>query len=427
MKQLSRVKFTASTAEKFCCPDGLKEALIWDDGEKTLCLRARVSGRSAYYFQSRFGGKVVKIKIGDTSDIGVTLHYARATARGYQADIDKGIDPRSAKRAAKAIVEAEKESQLRESLTVEIIWNEYVAANAIYWSPAYHHDHNKAMQAGGSRRMRSKKKTVSGALYSLRNQPISDLTPTILTDWVKSESAKRPTVTANAYRMLRACLNWMDGQERYYDLLRVDRLLKNSELKRALPKSKPKQDCLQSQHLKSWFEAIESECDQSTRAYLTGLLLTGARREELATLKWVDTSLKWNSIKIRDKVDESREIPLTPYLKSIIESLPRVNDWVFSSGTSRSGRLVDPYRAHQRALDKAELPHVSLHGLRRSFGSLAEWVECPVGIVAQIQGHKPSAIAEKHYRVRPLDLLLLWHTRIEQKILEFSGIEFSYE
>lgn len=43
--------------------------------------------------------------------------------------------------------------------------------------------------------------------------------------------------------------------------------------------------------------------------------------------------------------------------------------------------------------------------------------------MAQLQGHKPSATAEKHYRVRPLDLLRLWHTKIERQILEFAGIE----
>ena len=55
--------------------------------------------------------------------------------------------------------------------------------------------------------------------------------------------------------------------------------------------------------------------------------------------------------------------------------------------------------------------------------TLAEWVECPVGVVAQIQGHKPSATAEKHYRRRPLDLLRMWHIKIEAWILEQAGIE----
>ena len=38
-------------------------------------------------------------------------------------------------------------------------------------------------------------------------------------------------------------------------------------------------------------------------------------------------------------------------------------------------------------------------------------------------GHKPSALAEKHYRRRPLDLLRMWHTKIEGWILEQAGIE----
>jgi len=54
---------------------------------------------------------------------------------------------------------------------------------------------------------------------------------------------------------------------------------------------------------------------------------------------------------------------------------------------------------------------------------LVEWVECPAGIAAQIMGHKPSATAEKHYRRRPLDLLRMWHTKIEGWILEQAGVE----
>ena len=46
-------------------------------------------------------------------------------------------------------------------------------------------------------------------------------------------------------------------------------------------------------------------------------------------------------------------------------------------------------------------------------------------VVAQIQGHKPtSATAEKHYTVRPLDLLRVHHEKIEAWILEQAGIVF---
>ena len=75
--------------------------------------------------------------------------------------------------------------------------------------------------------------------------------------------------------------------------------------------------------------------------------------------------------------------------------------------------------------DRPSLLTLSLHGLRRSFGTLAEWVECPARVSAQIMGHKPSAIAEKHYRRRPLDLLRIWYVKIEAWILEQAGIQFA--
>ena len=94
---------------------------------------------------------------------------------------------------------------------------------------------------------------------------------------------------------------------------------------------------------------------------------------------------------------------------------------MFSSPLAASGRLQEPSIQHRRACAVAGLD-VSLHGLRRSFASLAEWTEMPAGIVAQIMGHKPSATAEKHYKVRPLDLLRLWHAKYEAWILEQAGI-----
>jgi intergrase/recombinase len=56
---------------------------------------------------------------------------------------------------------------------------------------------------------------------------------------------------------------------------------------------------------------------------------------------------------------------------------------------------------------------------------LAEWTETPTGIVAQIMGHKPSATAEKHYRNRSIDLLRMWHEKIEAWILEQAHIDFT--
>ena len=159
------------------------------------------------------------------------------------------------------------------------------------------------------------------------------------------------------------------------------------------------------------------------RDSLQAALLTGARREEVAGIRWEDVDFQWKAMTIRDKVEGTRNIPLTPYVATLLAGLPRRNDWVFSSPAAASGRLQEPRIMHNKALTAAGLPALSIHGLRRSFGTLAEWVECPAGVSAQIMGHKPSATAEKHYRVRPLVLLRQWHTKIEGWILNEAGIE----
>lgn len=158
-------------------------------------------------------------------------------------------------------------------------------------------------------------------------------------------------------------------------------------------------------------------------AYIQVLLLTGARREEAMGLKWSDVDFRWRRISIMGKGGVPRDIPLTPYVAALLNRLPRKNQWVFSAKTGKTGRLQSPTKAFQKMMARAEIDGLSLHGLRRSFSTLAEWLEAPAGIIAQIQGHQPSAIAEKHYKKRPLDLLRMWHDKIEGWILVQAGVE----
>ena len=134
---------------------------------------------------------------------------------------------------------------------------------------------------------------------------------------------------------------------------------------------------------------------------------------------------QWNNIWVKDKIhEEGRKILLTPYLTSLLTALPRRNQWVFSSLSSANGRIAEPRIPHNRTLSIAGLPPLTLHGLRRTFASLAEWVEMPRGIVAQIMGHAPSATAERHYINRPLELLAVWHEKYEAWILQEARINF---
>src|SRR6185295_7072173 len=85
--------------------------------------------------------------------------------------------------------------------------------------------------------------------------------------------------------------------------------------------------------------------------------------------------------------------------------------------------MAEPRSPHADVLADAGIPHVSIHGLRRTFSLLGEAAGAPAGAIAQVMGHKPSAIAEG-YRPRSIDALRPYLAQIEKFILDRAGIVF---
>jgi integrase len=108
---------------------------------------------------------------------------------------------------------------------------------------------------------------------------------------------------------------------------------KTKKAREALGKASAKKDVLQKGQLKTWFTAIQKIQNPAIASCLQVLLLSGARLNEVLTMKWEDVNTQWKSIKIKDKVEEAREIPLTPYIEHLITSLPRRNEYVFAIST----------------------------------------------------------------------------------------------
>ncbi|SDX18475.1 Site-specific recombinase XerD [Nitrosomonas oligotropha] len=383
------------------------------------------SGSKSFIFQAKIYGKSARITICDVNK--KSIEYARKEARRLKSLIDQGYDPRQVtadnKAAQQAAVAAKKAQETREIVTVRQAWEEYVTARKPLWSELHIRDHEKVMQAGGDPRKRSKKLTEPGLLTPLASVRLVDLTPELVTEWARNEALIRPTRARLALRLLRAFLSWC-GRHSTYKAIVTSNPAQNNDARESLGKAKVKHDVLQREQLPAWFKTIKQIQNPVISAYLQTLLLTGARREEIASLRWRDIDFQWNSLTINDKVDDFRIIPLTPYVTNLLSTLTRRNEWVFSSPTAASGRLTDPSIAHRKACTIAGLD-LTLHGLRRSFASLCEWIEMPAGIAAQIQGHKPQGVREQNYIRRPLDLLRVWHVKIEAWILQEAGINFA--
>ncbi len=421
---MARQKLTAGRLRDFQCDQGQK--FLWDTEVPGLGVRA-TPGAKVYVFQARLAGKTIRIKIGDCRTWVIDSNDpvkpgARQEARRLQSLIDKGIDPRIEKQERLLKIEAKRAEANRKEILVSDAWDAYIEARKGKWSDRHLADHNALANPGGQKTKRGKGKIKPGPLASLMPLKLADLTSSRVEAWATAEARKRETRARLSFSLLRAFINWCSVHPDYKGIASVD-ATSNRIRREIFPKKRAKDDCLQKEQLKSWFESVRGLSNPVVSAYLQALLLTGARREELATLKWSDVDFKWNSITIHDKVEGERSIPLPPYVSSLLSPLPRRNEYVFSSPASKSGRLQEPRHPHNRAIAIAGIENLTIHGLRRSFGTLSEWIEVPAGVVAQLMGHKPSATAEKHYRRRPLDLLRMWHVKIEAWILEQAGIE----
>ncbi len=426
--------FTAEVIANFECKAGKSQTIYWDGKTTGLGLRVTSKGTKSYIFETSLNNKTLRITIGDISTYSIKAAQIEATT--LKAMTDKGIDPRQVK-ADRIASDAEKAQVLKqkasakliqdkhETLTLGMVWPLYIEARRKRWSEWSIRDHENIVHIGGVKKIRGKGLTDPAPLASLLNVKLSDLTGLRIAEWLAKEAETRPTRASLAFRLLSVFINWCDSQSEYAGLV-PSGACKAQQVRDEMPTKNAKEgDSLQREQLTPWFKAVCEISNPVTCAYLQALLLTGARRRELAALRWVDVDFQWLSMTIRDKVEGERTIPLTSYTAHLISSLPRRNEWVFSSPTSANGQLAEPTPAHKKALLNAGLPDLTLHGLRRSFGSLAEWIETPAGVVAQIMGHKPSAIAEKHYRRRPLDLLRMWHVKIEEWIL--SEAQIAYE
>lgn len=423
---MARVKFTAGRIDAFQCESGKSQSFLWDAGAPGLGLRAVPSGAKSYIFQAKLSGQAIRITIGDPRTWDISA--AQAEARRLKVVIDSGRDPRAVEAdrvAAEAAAKASATDEARrQSVTLGHVWPVYVADRIANWSEDHINAHRKLMQAGGQPRKRSPKLTVAGPLYALADVRLVDLTNEHVEAWAKKEVASRPSSARLALRLLKACLNWCSENAAYSSIVKTN-AAKSNRARETLGKPKKRTGVLHRQQLASWFAAVRKIGNPVISAYLQCLLLLGPRREELAELRWADVDFQWASLKLSDKVEDFRIIPLPPYVAHLLNALPRRNEWVFSSPEAESGHLVEPRKAHNGALAVAGLPPLSLHDLRRSFATLSEWVEVPAGIAAQIQGHAPQGVREQNYIHRPLDLLQVWHAKIEVWMLEQAGISFT--
>ena len=420
-------ELTAGRIESLTCRTDVKaQAFLRDTVVPGLRVRVTNTGAKSFVFEAKLDRQTIRRTIGDVR--AWTIDAARIEARRLAVMLDSKTDPREVERLRKAA----KVAAAVAGLTVGDLWPRYLVEGKPKrkdaFKPGYLADLSAMAAKGGEKKKRGKGKTRRGPLFPLMAKPLASISEDVLTVWFMDECKEGKHQATRALMMFRGFLRWCSARPEYRGM--VDREAgKAPAIVEAMPQNIKRTDCIEAAQLPGWFAGTEKLGNRTIATYLKALLITGARREEMAGLKWADVDFRWNRLKLADKVDATRVIPLTPYLAQQLVTLPRLKlaDGTFSpyvfANKSKGGRVTDPRASHAKVLVDAGIVGLTVHGLRRSFSLLGEAAGAPAGAIAQVMGHKPSATAEG-YRPRSIDALRPYLAQIEAHILAGAGAQF---
>lgn len=162
---------------------------------------------------------------------------------------------------------------------------------------------------------------------------------------------------------------------------------------------------LQPAELQRFFEALESpETPAMTRDYLLLSMFTGARRNNVMQMKWVDIDFDqcfWKIPASESKNSEAMTVPLIEPALQILRARKAVTRsvFVFASPSSASGHLEEPKRAWKSLLKRAKLSDIRIHDLRRTMGSYQTMTGASSTIVGKTLGHKSQTATAVYARL----------------------------
>jgi len=417
---------THGLLDRAVCPADRRFVLVKDADKKGLRLRVTKAGGKHWQFETRLrSGRLFTRALGEWPTI--SIEDAKRQAHQLRGQTEQGADPRELEHQQATDRAATVAAAAAKALTVGEVWPLYLAngrpKRRDAWKPRYRADLEAMATPGGEKKKRGKGLTRPGPLFPLLALPLAGVNEDSLKSWFDSEALKGKHQATRALMMFRGFLRWCSARPEYRKLTdrdagRAAAILEN------LPQATHRTDKLLKEQVRGWWSGVEQLGNRTASVYLRALLLTGARREEMAALTWAKVDFQWRKLTLADKVDATRTIPLSPYLAHMLAGLPRVGPFVFASSSKR-GHLVDARDSMGKAVAEAQVGHLTFHGLRRTFTQTGRSV-APAGIVAQIQGHKPSATAEG-YDIRTLDELRPFVELIEAHILALAGVKFDRE
>ncbi|HVS73677.1 MAG TPA: site-specific integrase [Phycisphaerae bacterium] len=424
-KTPTRIRFTKKALDAITCPPSGRpgaDARVWVHDEEVRGLAYCVTERGArsFYLVKWANGRTVRIRLDAAADL--SIDQARRMAADMKSEVRQGIDPRRKRAEARAVAAAV-------IPTLADLWESYRDA---------HLAHKKPKTRGEFIRL------YDAHLAAWKNRPLVDIASTDVETLKIRVGKAHGTYTANRVlailsAMFRARGHLFGLPKRFTPTVDV-----------APFPEKARDRVLTPEELSAVLAAIDAEPNEVARDYFRMLLYTGARRANVAGMKWDDVSLQRSTWKIPGEtfkngqplvvnlVEEAKEILArrekdnpadSPYVfparrvtpdqvKSVRELLAAGHTTYAAAaklGVSQSSvcRIASPGfqpqpprpfdgapTAWKRILAAAGVTQrTTIHDLRRTFCTnlIENGVQLPH--VAAAMGHKTLATTQKHYAI----------------------------
>ncbi|MDD4194971.1 MAG: integrase family protein [Syntrophorhabdaceae bacterium] len=342
------MKFTKTNIEKLNLPERGKRILIWDPELSGFGLRITPSGKM-YIVQGRVNGKTRRISIGKHGIL--TLQEARKKAQKEISKMLDGKDP---------VVEKNREKV--SSLTLRQVVGEYL---------------QKRDLKSTSRSDLERHLARSFALWA--DRPVIEITRDQVAKHFTDLSAHSPAQANQAFRVLRAVLNYARGAHRVDDKpLIVENPVNVLSDTKVWNWIRPRSGRIPMEKIgTTWNKLLELRMNPANSTVgrtlydaVSFLLLTGARWSEAAQLTWDRVNLDEGWWYLPDPKNRNPvKFPLSRVAIEILAARPRISKYVFPA-RSKEGHISDPRNAFHKVSKTAGV-HITAHDMRRTFRAIA--------------------------------------------------------
>ncbi|MDD2839803.1 MAG: site-specific integrase [Rickettsiales bacterium] len=385
---MKKLNFTKSELNNIVIPKNGRE-YYQDLKEKGLSLYVTSNGIKTFYIRKRINGKDEKVIIGNYPDM--SIENARKHINMIKGKIAEGINPNQEK------------SKLKSDLLFKDMFNKYIEEHSKVFKKTWKEDINQ----------------YNRYLKSIANNKLGLITNDIVKSLCNKVAKENGVYASNRLLALirivfNKAIDWgWEGKNPVYGIKKF--------------KEQSRDRFIQADELPRFFKALDEEENETAKDYIYISLYTGARKNNVLSMKWEDINFTTNQWRIPNtKNGEPLTVPLIKEAVKILKTIKQTQEdqenkgnqeyqnnlehkknikedakslWVFPSPTSQSGHLEDPKKAWERILKRANIKNLRIHDIRRTLGSYQAIGGSSLLIIGKSLGHKSHQATQIYSRM----------------------------